>query len=87
MAIMSTARDGLLFLQCQMEPDSAVYKYAVLIMNKDRAVGFLMNGKAGSFSKIVFFFLRADVSNKATVKINAKGKGTRKKEREWKFNA
>ena len=47
-------------------------------MNKDRVVGHLMKGKGGSLQKLLFF-LRADVSNMATVKINGKavkkGKG------------
>ena len=47
-------------------------------MNKDRVVGYLMKCKGGSLQKL-FFFLRADVSNMATVKTNGKvvkkGKG------------
>ena len=31
-----------------------------------------MKGKSGKIEKIVFFFLRADVSNMATVKVNGK---------------
>lgn len=48
-------------------------------MNKDRVVGHLMKGESGKFAKTVFFFLRADVCNMTTVKINGKavnkGKG------------
>ena len=50
-------------------------------MNKDRVVGQLMKGKSGKFAKSVFFFLRIDKINSATVKITAKavnkGKGMR----------
>ena len=80
---MSTARHGLLFwgevLQCRMEPENVVDKYAVAVMNKDRVVGHLMKGKSGKFAKTVFFFLRTDEINSATVKITGKvvnkGKG------------
>ena len=58
---MSTTRHGLLFggevLQCRMEPDNAVDKYAVAVMNKDRVVEHLMKGKSRNFGKTVFFFL------------------------------
>ena len=67
-------------LQCRMEPDNAVDKYAVAVMNKDRVVGHLMKEKSGKFGKTVFFFLRTDKINQATVKITGKavnkGKGT-----------
>ena len=59
-------------LQCRMEPDNAVDKYAVPVMNKDRVVGHWMKGKSGKFAKIVFFFLRTDEINSATVKITGK---------------
>ena len=66
-------------LQCQMETDIAVGKYAVAVVNKDRAVGHMIKEKTGKFTKIVFFFLRAEVSTMVTVKINRKavnkGKG------------
>ena len=75
-----------------METDIAVGKYAVAVVNKDRAVGHLMKEKTGKFAKIVFFFLRAEVSNMVTVKINRKavnkGKGERMEvtlEIPWKF--
>ena len=38
-------------LQCQMEPDNAVGKYTVAVMNKGRAVGHLMKEKSGKFAK------------------------------------
>ena len=66
-----------------MDPDNAVDKYALAVMNKDRVVGHLMKGKSGKFAKTVFFFLRTDKINSATVKITGKavnkGKGTGKK--------
>ena len=43
-------------LQCRMEPDNAVDKYAAAVMNTDRNVGHLMKGKRGKFAKTVFFF-------------------------------
>ena len=33
-------------LQCRMEPDNVVDKYAVAVINKDRVVGHLMKGKS-----------------------------------------
>ena len=66
-----------------MEPDNAVDKYAVAVMDKNRVVGHLMKGKNGTFAKTVFFFLRTDRINSATVKVAGKainkGKGTGKK--------
>ena len=52
-------------LQCQMEPDNDVDKYAVAVMNKDRVVGHLMKLKNGKFAKTVFFFVRVDLTNSA----------------------
>ena len=60
-------------LQCQVELDNTAGKYALAVMNKDRAVEHLMKEKSGKFAKIVFFFQRADVSNMATIKRNGKG--------------
>ena len=34
-----------------MEPDNAVGKYTVAVMNKGRAVGHLMKEKSGKFAK------------------------------------
>ena len=66
-------------LQCRMKPDNAVGKYVVAAMNKHRVVGHLMKGKSRKFSKTVFFFLRTNKINSATVKITGKavnkGKG------------
>ena len=66
-------------LQCRMEPDNAVDKYAVAVTKKDRVVGHLMKRKSGKFAKTVFFFLRTDEINSAIVKITGKavnkGKG------------
>ena len=50
-------------LQCRMEPDNNVDKYAVAVMNKYRVVGHLIKGKNRKFAKSVFFFLRVDVTN------------------------
>ena len=47
-------------VQCRMETDNAVDKYAVAVMNKDRVARHLMKGKSGKFSKTAFFFLRTD---------------------------
>ena len=66
-------------LQYRMEPDNTLDKYAVAVMNKDRFVGHLMKGDSGKFAKTIFFFLRTDEINSATVKITGKavnkGKG------------
>lgn len=50
------------------------------VINKDRVAGHLMKGKILKSTKTVFFFLRLDVSNMATVKVNGKAvnKGKRK---------
>ena len=42
-------------LQCQMELDNDVDKYAVAVMNKDKVVGHLIKGKSGKFAKTVYF--------------------------------
>ena len=66
-------------LQCGMEPDNVVDKYSVAVINKDRVVGHLMKEKSGQFAKTLFFFLRTDTINSATVEITWKavneGKG------------
>lgn len=63
---MNTVRRGLLFwrdiLQCQMEPENIVDKYAVAVIKKNKVVGHLMNGKSGKFVKTIFY-LRADEIN------------------------
>ena len=66
-------------LQCRMEPDNIVDKYAIAVMNKDRVVGQLMKRKNLKFEKTVFFFRKTDEIDSATVKIAGKavnkGKG------------
>ena len=52
-----------------MEPNNALDKCAVAVMNKDRVVGHLMKRKRGKFAKTVLFLLRTDEINSATVKI------------------
>ena len=51
-----------------MEPDNAVDKYVVAVINKHRVVGHLMKGKSRKFAKTVFFYLRTNEINSATVK-------------------
>ena len=62
-----------------MEPDNSADKYAVAVMNKGRVVRHLMKVKSGKFAKTVFFFLRTNEINSATMKITEKaankGKG------------
>ena len=66
-------------LQCRMEPDNPVDRYPVAVMKQDRVVGHLLKRKRGQFAKTVFFLLRTDEINSATVKITGKavnkGKG------------
>ena len=59
-------------LQYQMEPGNNVDKYAVPVMNKDRALEYLMKGKNGKFAETVFSFLRVDVTKSAKLTINGK---------------
>ena len=59
-------------LQCRMEPDNVVDKYAVAVINKDRVAGHLMKGKSGNLAKTVFLFLRTDTINSARVEITGK---------------
>ena len=47
-------------------------KYAVAVINKDRVVGHLMEGKSGKLAKTVFFFLRTDTINSVRVEITGK---------------
>ena len=46
-----------------MEPDNAVDKYVVAVMNKGRIVGHLIKWKSGKFAKTIFFFLRTNEIN------------------------
>ena len=47
-------------------------------MNKDKVVGRLVKEKSRKFAKVVFFFLKADVSDMTKVKINGKAVKERK---------
>ena len=59
-------------LQCQTRSDNNADKYTVAVMNKNKVVRHLMKGKNGQFTKMVFFFLRGDVTNSVKMTINGK---------------
>ena len=47
-------------------------KYAVAVSNNDEVVGHLKKVTSGKFAKTVFFFLRTDTINTASVEITGK---------------
>ena len=54
----------------RMEPENRTDKYAVCIEKNGNVVGHLPKGKYGRFSKMIFFFLRADEYGSCKVRIN-----------------
>ena len=59
-------------LHCRTEPENPVDKYAVAVLKNKNIVGHLPIGKSGRFAKTIFYFLRADSLNIATVKVEGK---------------
>ena len=45
---------------CRMEPENAMDKYAVAVINNDSGWSSDEGGKSGKFSKTIFYFLRSD---------------------------
>ena len=59
-------------LSCRIEPSNIVDKYAVAVSNKDEVVGHLKKVTSGKFAKTVFFFLKTDTINTASMEITGK---------------
>ena len=59
-------------MSCRIEPSNIVDKYAVAVSNNDEVVGHLKKVTSGKFAKTVFFFLRTDTINTASVEITGK---------------
>ena len=49
-----------------MEPENAMDKYAIAVINNDTMVGHVMKGESGKFAKTIFYFLRSDELNSCT---------------------
>ena len=47
-------------LETEMEPDNVMDKYAVCVKKNTSIVGHLPLGKNGKFTKMIFYFVRAD---------------------------
>ena len=59
-------------LSTRSEPENEIDKYAVAITKDARVIGHLKKGKTGRYAKTVFYFLRANPMN--TASITATGK-------------
>ena len=55
-----------------MEADNVVDKYMVCVKTKDVILGHLFHGKNGRFTKMTFYFLRADKYTECKVMITGK---------------
>ena len=67
-------------LQCEMQSENPLDKYAVAVKLNDVVVGHLPLGRSGRFAKTIFYFLRADSENKCNARIIGKpfNRGTKK---------
>ena len=59
-------------LNTAMEADNVVDKYMVCVKTKDVILGHLFHGKNGRFTKMTFYFLRADKYAECKVMITGK---------------
>ena len=54
------------------EPENKIYKYAVAVTKDARVIGYLKKGKTGRYAKTVFYFLRANPMNTASITVTDK---------------
>ena len=54
------------------EPENEIDKYAVAVTKNARVIGHLKKGNTGQYAKTVFYFLRANPMNTASVTVTGK---------------
>ena len=59
-------------LKTRPEPENEIDKYAVAVVIGRKVVGHLKKGKTGRYAKTVFYFMRADPLNSATITVTGK---------------
>jgi len=59
-------------LSTRPEPENEIDKYAVAVTKGARVVGHLKKGKTGRYAKTVFYFLRANPMNTASITVTGK---------------
>ena len=59
-------------LSIRPEPENKIDKYAVAVTKNARVIGHLKKGKTGRYAKTVFYFLRANPMNTASITVTVK---------------
>ena len=59
-------------LLARLEPENEIDKYAVAVTKNARVIGHLKKGNTGQYAKTVFYFLRANPMNTASVTVTGK---------------
>ena len=59
-------------LSTRPEPENEIDKYAVAVTKDARVIGYLKKGKTGRYTKTVFYFLRANLMNTASITVTGK---------------
>ena len=59
-------------LSTRPEPGNKIDKYALAVTKDARVIGHLKKGKTGRYAKIVFYFLRANPRNTASITVTGK---------------
>ena len=59
-------------LSTRPEPENEIDKYAVAVTKDARVIGHLKKGKTGRYAKTVFYFLRANPRNAASITVTWK---------------
>ena len=59
-------------LSTRLEPENEIDKYSVAVTKDARLVVHLNKGKTGRYAKTIFYFLRANLVNSASITITKK---------------
>ena len=59
-------------LSTRSEPENEIDRYAVAVTKEPRVIGHLKKGKTGRYAKTVFYFLRANPMNTASITVTGK---------------
>ena len=59
-------------LSTRPEPENEIDKYAVTVTKDAQLINHLKKGKTGRYAKTVFYFLRADPINTASITVTGK---------------
>ena len=59
-------------LSTRSEPENEIDRYAAAVTKEPRVIGHLKKGKTGRYAKTVFYFLRANPMNTASITVTGK---------------